>query len=163
VPTGSIFDVKDRAVALIKEFQERGLIDDTWKFKWDYTRRRLGQCDHTKHTIGLSLYHAQVSDDASIENTIRHEIAHAIAGHAAGHGPDWKRACRVTGAIPVRCTPIESVGDIPSRYVGVCPLCKFEYKANRRLKQMHARFCVRKGCDARLKKVCVKWFRNVPV
>lgn len=144
-----------KAVELINEFKFRGLIDNQWTFGWNRRKSSFGLCSYTKKEISLSYYYAQVGSYEQINDTILHELAHAIAGPSAGHGELWKKACKVTGANPVRCGKV--VDEMPCKFKGTCPVCGHVYKAQRVLQQMDRRLCSKKGCNAKKFKQYVKW------
>lgn len=111
-------DVETLADALLAE---HALSD--WRFRWDHSVRRFGQCRYNLQEIGISRPLADRNDRATVEDCIRHEIAHAIAGIGAGHGTAWKRQCRITGARPVRCYSSDAVINVPMPWRFDCPVC----------------------------------------
>jgi len=118
-------DAEELARRLIVEF---GIDRDGWTFAWNRRKSAFGVCRFGRRTIELSGPLVDVNDRAKIENTVRHEIAHALAGPGKGHGPEWKRQCAVTGAVPKACTEGESA---PARWVGTCPACDLELQRHR--------------------------------
>ena len=117
----NLSETKALAERLIEEY----LPGRGWTMRFDNAKNRLGACFHSRRTIQVSRHYAALNGAAAMENTIRHEIAHAIAGRAAGHGPDWRLACRITGARPERCNDNEKTGIVapPSAWLLVCPKC----------------------------------------
>ena len=152
------YEVSRYANSRLPLFMLNGTISKDWTFQWGRGRHQLGCCRYRSKQILVSKYYVEVACDEDIKDTINHEIAHIIAGHRAGHGPEWKQACSVTGAKPVRCG---KTVDIPSKYVGTCPTCKCVYKANRVLKEMNRRICAKKACQK--PGVYVQWRYNVGV
>jgi predicted SprT family Zn-dependent metalloprotease len=87
-------------------------------------RGYLGMVDWSQDGHGrmkLSRPLIECNSAEQIEDTIRHEIAHLIAGGEAGHGPEWKAACRVTGAIPERIA--HNAVCAPYKYTWDCNQC----------------------------------------
>lgn len=84
--------------------------------------RCYGLADFGKREIRIAAKVAALNPAAETRDTIAHEVAHVIAGIKAGHGWEWKKACRVTGARPVRCHKAATV-ERPRRYRAVCDGC----------------------------------------
>ena len=100
-----------------------------WKGIITTNRSRLGYCNWGKKIIGLSIFHVTGSPENAVMDTILHEIAHALVGPSSNpHGPAWKRKALEIGCNAERC----GVMNAPKKYVGHCPSCNKEYKANRR-------------------------------
>lgn len=150
-----------RAIELINEFKERGLIEKEWSFAWNKRKCALGVCNYKYKIIFLSTEHVIYGTEAEIEDTIRHELAHILAGNKAGHGPEWIKACKITGAKPKRCA--ENNLNIPSRYVGTCPSCNGKHNAHRRSKRMDTLVCKIPGCNAKKEKKYIIWKENIYV
>jgi predicted SprT family Zn-dependent metalloprotease len=85
--------------------------------------RAIGRTNFTMRVIEFSSKLAAVNDRSILENTVRHEVAHAIAGFKAKHGPEWKAACRLTGAEPVPCVAADSIEGV-GRWEAWCTGCK---------------------------------------
>lgn len=141
-----------------KDYAEKVLKDydvTEWSFGWNRRKAAYGLCDYRKKEISLSIYYVEVGTEAQIINTILHELAHALAGPGTNHGEVWKRMCRKVGANPVRCG--QPIAAMPSTYRGMCPVCKTQYKAHRKLKNMSFRFCGKTGCPAYTRKLSIEW------
>lgn len=97
-------DAETLAHDLMAEF---GLTADGWSFRFDTAKRRFGCCKRSSdgriRVISLSRPLTITNDRAAVEDTLRHEIAHALAPMHAAHGPQWREACRLTGARPQQC------------------------------------------------------------
>lgn len=94
-----------------------------WRVKLsNIMTKTYGICDHGKRELRIAGRIAAINPAAETRNTIAHEVAHAIVGHGAGHGPAWKRACRETGARPVRCHQANTV-PTAHRFRGICEAC----------------------------------------
>jgi predicted SprT family Zn-dependent metalloprotease len=106
------------ALNLMAEFSVTG-----WRFAWDRSVRRFGECRHRVREIGLSQTLTELNDRAEVEDVIRHEIAHALAGPKTGHDRAWRRQCAVTGARPERCYDDAAVKKPPAPYRVECPRC----------------------------------------
>ncbi len=111
-------EAENLARTLMADFSVTG-----WRFAWDRSVRRFGQCRHRSREIGLSRPLTELNDRAEVEDVIRHEIAHALAGPDAGHDQAWKRACVVTGARPERCYDSAAVEKPPAPWRVECPRC----------------------------------------
>jgi predicted SprT family Zn-dependent metalloprotease len=96
---------------------EHGLTALGWRFKWDNSKNRGGQCRFNKREIGLSKpIFSLPQNQHGARNTILHEIAHALAGPSAGHGPQWRRQARAIGCTAERCHTLEVI----FKYLGSC-------------------------------------------
>jgi len=73
---------------------ENGL--DSWKFKFDSAKRRLGQCSFRDKRISLSRTLAELNSEEQVKDTILHEIAHALCP-LDFHSEKWKRKARELG------------------------------------------------------------------
>ena len=109
------------ADSLLTEFSLVG-----WRFKINTrAKNRLGCCKYGPRIIELSSWCLNGGVvEGKAEDTIRHEVAHIIAGSGAGHGPEWKRACRITGANPIARTSADLINEAPKeRFKIVCDDC----------------------------------------
>lgn len=119
------------ALTLMREF---GLEEGLWEFRWNLRTRMAGACcypfEGLPGRIELSCHFVQMNSPEAIENMIRHEIAHALtAEHAASHGPEWVKACKITGARPeATCT-----GTMPKgKWQATCGRCKSVFDRHRK-------------------------------
>jgi len=119
--------VEQLARRLMLEF---GLAADVWDFRWSRSCRKFGQCVYpwirlgtglVKGRIELSKPFCEVNAAEDIEDTIRHEIAHALAGPHTAHGPEWLKACKLTGCRPEACGFGKTI--VPGRWQATCPHC----------------------------------------
>jgi hypothetical protein len=104
---------------------EHGLVG--WRFEWDSSRRRFGQCSYGPKIISLSRHLVLANHEARVTNTILHEIAHALLPVGVHHGPAWVRKAKAIGCDGLRC--YDSGQTIPLvhawlPYTGTCPGCK---------------------------------------
>ncbi len=148
-------EIVSYANSRLRYFIAKGLIAKQWSFQWSRGRRQLGSCHYTPKYITLSIHYVAVATDEEVKDTVNHEIAHIIAGPYAHHGPEWRKACVITGAKPLRCA--KNV-DVPSKYIGTCQVCNHKYKANRMLKNMNRRICAKEAC--RRPGLYIKWNIN---
>ena len=110
--------------------------------------RSIGRTNFTKHVIEFSSQLAAVNDRSVLENTARHEVAHAIAGYRAAHGPEWKAACRLTGAKPVACTDAQSIQGVGS-WEAWCAGCEKKLDQRKRMPKSRLGWTHQKSaCDA---------------
>lgn len=72
-------------------------LSSAWSFKFNSTKRAVGQCCYATCTIFVSRIYLEQLTEESLNDIIIHEIAHALAGHAAGHGAEWKAVCKQLG------------------------------------------------------------------
>ena len=76
---------------------------DGWVFVWgERDTRYLGLCNYRKKQIILNKPWVKREGgivNADVKDVVLHEIAHAMTP-GAGHGKDWKRVCRIIGAVP---------------------------------------------------------------
>ena len=70
----------------------------------------LGVTDFGDMKIAFNIPYCHTGRESAIKDTVLHEIAHGVAGSEAGHGPQWKAACKVTGAKPKACKNYEESG-----------------------------------------------------
>ena len=74
----------------INKLKEFGLFEQGWRFVWDRSISRYGQCRHTKKEIGISKKLTQINEISETEDTVLHELAHALVGSGHGHNAVWK-------------------------------------------------------------------------
>lgn len=113
--------------------------------------RMLGLCDFGKREIRISRELARINDRSVTEDVIRHEVAHAIAGPGAGHGPQWKDACRVTGATPKACVSASEIVTVKRdyRWKATCDACGEQVGTRRKAPSPDAYYShVRAHCSA---------------
>lgn len=109
--------IEDLAYRLMKSY---GLTEKGWRFRWDNSRRRAGQCRYTYREIGLSKPLMSIWTVDRAEETIRHEIAHALTP-GSHHGWEWQRKCLELGIKPERCYSVNDETQIATTYIGRCP------------------------------------------
>ncbi len=97
--------------------RKTGLRGADYKIKTGKAAHTLGRCNYDEKSFYFSLKFFSDPNflDAAAIDVIRHEYAHYYAHTAdiakyihhnrrdVAHGPDWKYACRMVGARPVRC------------------------------------------------------------
>ena len=89
----------------IKQFadnklKETGLFHAGWRFVWDNSIRRYGQCRYNKKEIGVSKKLTQINEISETKDTVLHELAHALVGRGHGHDEVWRKMCVKVGARP---------------------------------------------------------------
>ena len=94
----------------INKLKETGLFEKGWRFVWDKSIRRYGQCRYNKKEIGISKKLTQINEISESEDTVLHELAHALVGRGHGHNAVWKKMCVKVGAKPERCYKEEDNG-----------------------------------------------------
>jgi hypothetical protein len=78
-------------------------LDSSWTFGFSTTRKYAGICNHESRTIVLARWHALLSDEYSIRNTMQHEIAHALIPYVwreprrEDHGKRWQEIAQSLG------------------------------------------------------------------
>lgn len=91
---------RELVIQLAEELMgEHGL--QTWSFKLDHAKNRLGACDYVSRTLSLSKHLVKNGDEAVIRETVLHEIAHALVGPGHGHDVVWQAQARKLGVDPV--------------------------------------------------------------
>jgi predicted SprT family Zn-dependent metalloprotease len=87
--------------------------------------RAFGVAKFGRKEIHISRQLAEINSWERTLDTIRHEVAHVIAGPKAGHGPEWKKACALTGAAPRRCFSAQDTVIVEKKggWVGFCEGC----------------------------------------
>lgn len=107
----------------INKLKEFGLFDKGWRFVWDKSISRYGQCRYNKKEIGISKKLTQINEISESEDTVLHELAHALVGSGHGHDNVWKKMCVKIGAKPERCYKDEdhggSVKSLKPKYIVV--------------------------------------------
>ena len=86
-----------------------------WRFIWLRAKRRLGVCNFTDKTIGISKPLAQVNEESRMRNTLMHEIEHGICGFEVMHGSAWKKKFKELGGSGLRQACPEKDG-LPFNY-----------------------------------------------
>jgi predicted SprT family Zn-dependent metalloprotease len=132
------------AERLIKEY---GL--DDWKFVYDQTKNRIGQCRYSSKEIGYSVHFIKETPMDEIEDTIRHEIAHALVGPGNGHNQTWKLKAMIVGANPRSCSEIAQVSAKPN-FIVECSKCGKEWERFRLRKSLLSESARSSCCKAPL-------------
>ncbi len=113
-----------------------------WSFEFNSAVRRLGYCDYRKKTISLSrkMCEANLENWPGVRDILLHEISHAFNHYvhhwkADHHGPKFKAIAKTLGCNgSINVNPDkESLNLPPSKYVYICPVCKKEYRRERRI------------------------------
>lgn len=146
-----ILETEKLANKLLAEF---GLLELGWKFKFDNSKHRIGQCRYEEKEIGYSSYFLEKTSWEEIEDTIRHEIAHALSpptrirGRWQSHGYDWKLKAIEVGCKPTACSD-EAVSSAKPNFYIECDNCKRRYPRYRLKKAALAR-SLSSCCHAKL-------------
>lgn len=112
-------DILAETLAMLAKFGK-----SNWTAKMSPIATKMYGCaDFGKSEIRISAKLAAVNPASRTRNTIAHEVAHVIAGYKAGHGPEWKQACRLTGAEPKACYSGGDVQAVAARFSGDCNAC----------------------------------------
>lgn len=87
--------------------------------------RAFGVAKFGRNEIHISRQLAAINSRERTLDTIRHEVAHVIAGRSAGHGPEWKKACAITGATPRACFSTQDTNIVEKKlgWAGFCGAC----------------------------------------
>lgn len=113
-----------------------------YTLQFDNAVCRLGYCSYSNRVISISKAHIEATSIQQMTDTMKHEVAHAYSYYhhgikGKGHNGLFYNACRVVGAKPLRCASVsEDEKEITPKYVGVCPSCKFTFKAFRKSKRL---------------------------
>lgn len=119
---------------------EHGLSD--WSFRLNRSKRTLGRCVYSRHTIELSVHFVARNNEAEILDTLLHEIAHALVGPGHGHDRVWKSKCLELGAQPRACV----AADMPTgRWRASCGSCGAQFHRHRRPRTLTGWHCRRCG------------------
>jgi len=124
----------DDAEKIAEKLLKEEVLED-WVFRFDFAKKRFGQCNYTKKEITLSKYLTELNDEKTVRDTIIHEIAHAIAGHESGHGKFWKQCVVRMGGVPERCYSPKEVNTPKMKYSLICPSCHSEISRQRKPKK----------------------------
>lgn len=117
----------------------------SWTFKFNRNKRRLGVCKQDEKRIELSEHYVLRNDIRHVTDTILHEIAHAIVGTEHGHDDVWKNMCTKIGATPSSCS---NTASMPEGYWQArCPGCFTVFTRHRRPRRLRGRYCVACGPD----------------
>jgi predicted SprT family Zn-dependent metalloprotease len=135
--------MKSDLIALFKELKDKYPKElKGYTLGFDNAIRRLGSCNYRERLITISNKHLVATSKEILINTLKHEVAHAYSYYhhgfkGRGHNGFFYNACSVIGAEPKRCASVsEDKEEITPKYVGVCPSCKFTFKAFRKLKRL---------------------------
>ena len=116
-----------------------------YTLQFDNAVRRLGYCSFRDKVISISKAHIKATSVEQMTDTMKHEVAHAYSYYhhgvkGWGHNGFFYNACRVVGAKPLRCASVsEDENEITPKYIGVCRVCKYTFKAFR--KRNHLTSC----------------------
>lgn len=119
-------DIEEIRNFALNKMQEWGLVG--WRFQYDRSVRRFGQCRYKHKTISLSQHLTRLNSSSDAKDCALHEIAHAITPpQKLGkrwdlHGLNWKRNAIRVGADPSR-TYGEHVVQPQRHWLGSCPHC----------------------------------------
>jgi predicted SprT family Zn-dependent metalloprotease len=151
-------DVRALALRLMAEF---GVIG--WRFCWDRSTKRFGECRHGMREIGISRALAAANPIEVTEDTIRHEIAHVLVGPGHRHNEVWKRMAVRVGARPDRYYDNTVVRPPAGSWTGVCPNGHrmVRYRLTERLKRSACTACCRTYNGGRFTSAYMfTWTRN---
>lgn len=127
------------------------VIDDTNNWR-DKPKKNYcyGWCTPIKRTIVIDYRHCEYNEEKYVKDTILHEIAHAIdyvINGYSSHGANWKRICRIIGAVPMAKGRKDSKKSMEERIKSAKYAivdCRDPLKAlgycSRKLKNMHGRW-----------------------
>jgi hypothetical protein len=152
-------EVQKMATDLLTRATKGKFFSDGWTFGIHRSKRILGQCDFSTKTISVSKYYIDVCTPKQIKQTLLHEAAHFLCDPSVGHGPEWIRKCAELGIPAKRCANYESLKKIPARWTGHCPVCKEEFRAFRKRKNMEELICIKEVCYE--KQQFVVWRENL--
>jgi predicted SprT family Zn-dependent metalloprotease len=114
---------------LANELMQLHKLED-WKFVFDRSKLRFGQCRYQRKEIGISRPLSIANSYEDVKDVILHEIAHALTrGHH--HDPIWKAKAVEIGANPNRFYDSTKVKAMP-KYTLVCPTCGRTFNVNRK-------------------------------
>lgn len=100
-------------------FQEHHL--NGWRFQFDNSKRRFGQCRYTHKVISMSKPLAELNEEARVKNNLLHEMAHALVGHKHHHNYVWKSKAKEIGCDANRCYDGNAVITPKPNWIGTCP------------------------------------------
>lgn len=126
-PTGWLQALEREARQLM---DEHGLSE--WRFRWDRSVKRMGQCNYTRRTISVSEKLAGRATRVLLRDTILHEIARALC-EGCGHNERWRETARVIGCTAERCYLRRGHGrSLPGKWQAVCPNCNHRFHRHHR-------------------------------
>lgn len=129
--------VSELAISLM---QEHGLLQKSWRFSYDFAKRRFGYCNYQKRAITISAELASRNGYEQVRDVILHEIAHALTP-GAKHGPVWQTKAAEIGCKPERYYSRDEVTQPERTVIYTCPNCKREIKRFRRSARMDRSAC----------------------
>ncbi len=118
--------------------EQHGLFETGWKFVFDNSKRRYGQCRHRSKQIGVSKHLSLLNDEASVRDVILHEIAHALVGIGHGHDTIWKAKAREIGCDGQRCYDSKTTTLVEGKYIAVCCGCGRKHSKHRKTNKNHS-------------------------
>lgn len=138
---------------------------DDWKFQFDNSKRRVGQCRNDAKEIGISLWYLEKTPIDQIRDTILHEIAHALVpterdhnGKWDHHGPRWQAKCVEIGARPERLAHAEDGFKSAAKpnYKIKCENCGWFVNRYRMKRRNHGSTCPECGTTVTIYKITYK-------
>jgi predicted SprT family Zn-dependent metalloprotease len=137
-----------------------------WRFVWDNSKKRFGQCRYGRREIGLSEHLTLLNDEAHVRDTILHEVAHALVGSGHGHDHVWKAMCIRIGAKPERCYDSTAVTAVQGKWQARCPGCDRVYHRHRQpdtCRKFACTICCRKYAFGRFDtRFLLKYYYGTP-
>lgn len=106
--------------ALARELMAKHGLLPTWRFAFDYAKRRAGACRHRDTTITVSRHLMALYPEKLVREVLLHEIAHALAGAEHKHDAVWKRTARSIGSTGRAKLPV-TAPQAPAPWIGRCP------------------------------------------
>ncbi len=146
-------DLKKAKELCLELMDKHGLTKEkNWRFGWINSQSTAGCCSYKINRgeysplflhlpkypeggkIQLSKFITSIHTEEKVRDTILHEIAHGLT---KGHDHDyvWQRKAIEIGCNGQRyyheCEELAEAKKAVAKYIGVCPLCKNEWTANR--------------------------------
>ena len=94
--------------------KEHGLSEKGWSYSPTSDKRRIGVCNYSSKTIGISEPLSTCVGLDEVKQAIIHEVAHALVGSEVGHGKLWKETVEALGGVPVVELVIPGVLEVDS-------------------------------------------------
>ena len=151
-PAMTLLEIDTLGNQLLKENEDKRVLEPGWKFGFDLAPARGGICRYTEKQITLSVTYCLKASKREIEDTILHEIAHVIVGPGHGHDAMWKAAAQRIGCTAKRTHRVEHT--IP-RWQGQCG-CGKQWKRQRLTRRSRTGLCPACGDKIQWKREGVK-------